>query len=119
MIDYTGLPARIEAMSVQDVGDVLEIERVSFSAPWSARAYEYELRYNEMAHYYVARANVGAMLAGNGGKRTPGWLNAFFRPAPTPSNSSVIGYVGFWLMAGEAHIQYDCGQARIARQVIW
>lgn len=104
MIDYSGLPARIEAMSVQDVGEVLEIERVSFSAPWSARAYEYELRYNEMAHYFVARANEGAITIGNGGKRAPSWLNAFFRPAPQLPSSGVIGYVGFWLMAGEAHI---------------
>jgi [ribosomal protein S18]-alanine N-acetyltransferase len=79
---------------------VLEIERQSFSAPWSARAYEYELRYNDLAHYFVARLQpIATMRAG-----PRNWLESLLRPAPPPTEAVIVGYVGFWLMAGEAHI---------------
>jgi ribosomal-protein-alanine N-acetyltransferase len=55
MIDYSSLAFRVEPMTLQDIPPVMEIEEVAFSAPWSARAYDYELRYNEMAYYLVAR----------------------------------------------------------------
>jgi len=102
MDESDSLPVRIEPMAVSDLGDVLNIERVSFPSPWSARAYEYELRYNEMAHYFVARTNVPA--ASNGHKDWWDWLKQMFRPAPAPFHSQLVGYDGYWLMAGEAHI---------------
>ncbi len=106
MIDYTELPVRVEPMRVDDIGAVLEIERHSFSAPWSARAYEYELRYNDLAHYFVARWQ-GA-LQGPGSARAGwnprDWLGSLLHPAQPLAEPPIIGYVGFWLMAGEAHI---------------
>ncbi len=103
MIDYVDLPVRVEPMSVEDIGPVLEIERVSFSAPWSARAYEYELRYNDLAHYFVARLPDGVVLA-PGGRNLRSWFEALFRPAAPAGDPPIVGYVGFWMMAGEAHI---------------
>jgi [ribosomal protein S18]-alanine N-acetyltransferase len=100
MIDYSDLPVRIEPMRVEDIGAVLEIERQSFSAPWSARAYDYELRYNDLAHYFVARLQQPPSL--RGGPRN--WLDSFLHPRPASESSVIVGYVGFWLMAGEAHI---------------
>lgn len=89
-------------MTVADLGDVLTIERISFPSPWSARAYEYELRYNEMAHYFVARMEVAS---GNGAHDDRlAWLKRLFRPAQTETTPQIVGYVGYWLMAGEAHI---------------
>ncbi len=101
MIDYTGLPVRIEPMRTEDIPEVLAIEHQSFSSPWSARAYEYELRYNDLAHYYVARLQQEQAAPRNGAR---GWLESFFRPQPVPNGSGIVGYVGFWLMAGESHI---------------
>lgn len=66
---------QIEAMRLRDVSQVLRIERASFPTPWSRRAFLSELLTNENAHYIVARI----------GKR-------------------VVGYVGMWLVAGEAHV---------------
>ncbi len=103
MIEYSDLPVRIEPMRVEDIGTVLEIERQSFSAPWSARAYEYELRYNDLAHYYVARTNVN-LPPPRGGRTPRDWFDALFHPHPTNTEPIIVGYVGFWLMAGEAHI---------------
>jgi len=49
MIDFDSLLFRIDPMRPEDIDRVMEIEHLSFSAPWSARAYDYELHYNEMA----------------------------------------------------------------------
>lgn len=105
MIDYNGFGVKIEPMQVQDIGDVLHIERVSFSAPWTARAYEYELRYNDMAHYYVARINPDRFKnTRNNGRGITDWCKRLIGGSNGPSPEIVVGYVGFWLMAGEAHI---------------
>ena len=105
MIDFSQLPLRVEPMNVADLGEVLTIERTAFPSPWSARAYEYELRYNEMAHYFVARANVDALQNGANHGGVLGWLRRVLRGSST--NGAIphmVGYVGYWLMAGEAHI---------------
>ena len=103
MIDYTDLPLQVDPMQVEDIGPVLEIERLSFSAPWSARAYEYELRYNDLAHYFVARWMNGA-AAPHYGWNPKDWFESIFRPSSPPGETPIVGYVGFWLMVGEAHI---------------
>jgi ribosomal-protein-alanine N-acetyltransferase len=68
-------PLVVEPMRIGDVGAVLEIERLSFSAPWPAFAFEQELTANRLAHYRVAR------LA-----------------------DRVVAFGGIWLMVDEAHI---------------
>lgn len=108
MSEFDNAQVVVRAMTTQDLGEVLEIERASYPAPWSARAYEYELRYNEMAHYFVARLKVGRQENGNGNGRG-GMLERLrraFSPPPPPPNDAptMVGYIGYWLMAGEAHI---------------
>ena len=68
-------PLVVEPMRMADVPTVHEIERLSFSTPWPAHAFEQELTGNRMARYLVARA----------GER-------------------VVGFGGIWLMVDEAHI---------------
>jgi ribosomal-protein-alanine N-acetyltransferase len=96
------LPTHVEPMTPADLGDVLEIERASFPSPWSARAYEYELRYNDMAHYFVARAP--SRLPPFDERGMWSWLKRAFRPPPADDPLMMVGYIGYWLMAGEAHI---------------
>ena len=110
MIDYSQLIYRVEPMTSQDIDSVMQIEQEAFSAPWSARAYDYELHYNEMAHYYVARPRL------NGDERvapravTPAsWWQRLVRresnvTVPAVVRPAVVGYGGFWLMVDEAHI---------------
>jgi ribosomal-protein-alanine N-acetyltransferase len=103
MDDFDRLPVHIEPMTTADLAQVLEIERAAFPSPWSARAYEYELRYNEMAHYFVARVN-GDALERRANGRVLDWFKRWMNP-PTPNGKvELIGYIGYWLMAGEAHI---------------
>ena len=71
------LTARVAVgpMALADVAAVHEIERLSFSVPWPAHAFEQELRGNRLARYLVARA----------GER-------------------VVGFAGTWLMVDDSHI---------------
>lgn len=94
--------AQIAPMTVEDLPEVLEIERVAFPSPWSARAYEYELRYNDMAHYFVARLDAARMLDHKNG--VMGWLRRLVHREPVQPTPLMVGYAGYWLMAGEAHI---------------
>ena len=111
MIDYSRLIYRVDPMTSQDIASVMQIEQEAFSAPWSARAYDYELHYNEMAHYYVVHPQ------SDGGERaevrsaTPAsWWQRLVRrekgasQPPAVTQPVVLGYSGFWLMFDEAHI---------------
>jgi [ribosomal protein S18]-alanine N-acetyltransferase len=69
------VPIAVEAMSLSDIPAVHEIERLSFSTPWPAYAFEQELTANRLARYVVARAG-----------------------------SAVVGFGGVWLMVDEAHV---------------
>jgi ribosomal-protein-alanine N-acetyltransferase len=68
-------PLEVGPMRMADIAAVLEIERLSFSSPWPAFAFEQELTANRLAHYRVAR------LA-----------------------ERVVAFGGIWLMVDEAHI---------------
>jgi ribosomal-protein-alanine N-acetyltransferase len=66
-------------MRVEDLDQVLEIERASFPHPWSRHAFLYELRENRVARLWVGRA------------------------ADEPE-ASVIAYLCLWLIADEVHV---------------
>jgi [ribosomal protein S18]-alanine N-acetyltransferase len=74
-----GLPVSVDDMRLADIPQVHEIERLSFSTPWPAHAFEQELRGNRLARYVVARTRVG-------------------------DDERAVGFAGVWLMVDEAHI---------------
>jgi ribosomal-protein-alanine N-acetyltransferase len=65
----------VRPMSVSDIPDVHEIERLSFPVPWPAYAFRQELEANRMARYLVVRAD-----------------------------GETVAYGGIWLMVDEAHV---------------
>jgi len=69
------VPIAVEAMRLSDIPAVHEIERLSFTTPWPAYAFEQELTANRLARYVVARAG-----------------------------AAVVGFGGVWLMVDEAHV---------------
>ena len=81
----------VEPMAVSDLGDVMVIERLSFSSPWSERAYRFEIEQNENSVMLVARPafplSLWDRIRGRAGVRSP-----------------VLGYGGLWLLVDEAHI---------------
>lgn len=70
MQEYT-----IETMTLDDIENVVEIENLSFTTPWSQNAFELELRNNKNALYRVIKVN-----------------------------GKAIAYGGMWLLFDEAHI---------------
>jgi len=65
----------VRAMTVNDLDQVMEIERVSFPTPWSRAAYHRELTDNAYARYVVATRD-----------------------------GQVVGYAGMWVLLEEAHV---------------
>ena len=70
------MPSRSrEPMRVEDLDEVLEIERASFSMPWSRGAFTYEIERNRVARCWVMR-----------------------------EDDRVAGYLCLWEVADELHI---------------
>ncbi|ADL08621.1 ribosomal protein S18-alanine N-acetyltransferase [Thermosediminibacter oceani] len=65
----------IELMKLEDLDRVIEIEKLSFTNPWSRNAFAAELTDNHFSTYIVAKFN-----------------------------GSVVGYAGMWLVVDEAHV---------------
>ncbi len=98
----------IDPMRETDVSRVQEIERQSFSTPWSAATYLRELRAREQCRYIVARASNGPPRLIDEGEQRRGWLAnvlpMFFGTPQTSSPYPVVGYGGVWLTVDEGHI---------------
>jgi len=96
-VNSEGLPYLLQPMRVQDIPEVLEIERACFSMPWSSHAYRYEIEENTLSWYVVARPAPAPTARGVLGK-----IRRLSQLAPP--RTPIIGYGGFWLMVDEAHI---------------
>ncbi len=111
----------IEAMRLDDIASVQTVETQSFSAPWSAQAYEQDLRNNRLAHYTVLReiADDNAALAATvpSPQAEPGrptarqtlarfWhrLRGKTEAPPSAPRPPIVGFAGIWLMVDEAHL---------------
>ena len=66
---------RIDRMRSEDLDEVLEIERASFTMPWSRGAFLYEMERNRVARCWVTR-----------------------------EGRSVVGYLCLWEIVDEVHI---------------
>ena len=86
-MNHSDLPVRIDPMQPADIPQVLAIDRVSYAMTWPSRAYDHELKQNDLAHYFVVRF---------AGSQPGGQIDGALAP--------VAGLGGFWLLAGEAHI---------------
>ena len=62
-------------MELSDIEDILVVEKLSFSIPWSRDSFEKEIVDNNLAIYLVAKVNEKA-----------------------------VGYIGMWKVLNEAHI---------------
>jgi ribosomal-protein-alanine N-acetyltransferase len=65
----------IRNMTLDDIDDVIEIEKMAFTTPWSKESFRLELTRNMLAKYIVAE-----------------------------KDKKVVGYGGMWLILDEAHI---------------
>lgn len=86
---------RLMPMTLGDIPQVVAIDQRSFSLPWSASSYRFELTDNHASHFYVA---VPA---------APPPVRNFFerlRRLGQPPPRLVVGYIGYWLIEDEIHI---------------
>lgn len=86
-------------MTAADVPEVAALEQVCFSLPWSARAFDHEVRHNPMAHFLVLRAR-GAGQQREPAPRAPSGA----RCTASTAAGVLIGYGGLWLILDEGHI---------------
>ena len=87
-------PYIIEPMALADVAQVMEIERVAFPTPWSARAYRYEIAENERSTMLVVRP----------AHQFNGWPARLAHHLRLAKPERLLGYAGFWLLADDAHV---------------
>ena len=102
-------------MTLADIPAVVAIEHASYSMTWPAKAYDYELQDNDLAHYFVLRTSLPHPPQEGKHFNHPSEIQeetsggqshrkAAHRSAVGGRFSTVIGLAGFWLMGDEAHI---------------
>lgn len=84
-------PVLVRPMALDDVEEVYRIERATFSMPWSARSFTYDLTRNPSAFYLVAQARPGLV-----------WRGA--PSLPDLQEAPILGYGGLWMLVDEGHI---------------
>lgn len=70
-----GAVLRVAPMTLADLDEVLAVENLSFTTPWSRQSFHYELAENPRALYLVAR-----------------------------EDGNLAGYIGMWIVFDEGHI---------------
>jgi len=88
------LPYVVEPMTLDDIDQVMEIEQIVFSAPWSARAYRYEITENDHSTMLVVRPAEAPASP----------LSYLRRRLGLAARAPVLGYAGLWLLVDETHI---------------
>jgi ribosomal-protein-alanine N-acetyltransferase len=97
-------------MELEDIPQVLEIDRASYSVPWPASAYRREILHNRNARYVVLREIPDGHVAAPRAEPPqrsflPPFLRWPLRSDPRAEAAGRIqGYAGMWLMVDEAHI---------------
>jgi ribosomal-protein-alanine N-acetyltransferase len=98
----------VRPMGADDIPQVTAIDREAFPTMWPPMNYHRELE-NNLAHYFVIVEDEGARpeygppaLADGLANRVREWFSPHHNDKGKPEK--VIGFAGFWMMAGEAHI---------------
>ena len=98
-------------MTLRDIPEVIEIERLSFSMTWPANSYKRELsRTGWPATSSLATSRGPASPPAGPPEGVPAPLSALLLPqtaersSPDVSPAAVVGYGGLWLMVDEAHV---------------
>lgn len=98
-------------MELEDIPQVIEVDRESYSTPWPASAYRREILHNRNGRYMVLREVPDSEEPRNpepepsGRSRLPPFLRWPLRAEPRSNEAGrIVGYAGMWIMIDEAHI---------------
>lgn len=106
----------VRPMRLEDIPQVADIERQSFTLPWPSHAYKKEITENRLARYIVVQ--LAEDRQPTPGELPPKPAGGFWdslrritisltegRQEEAPASwPPIAGYAGLWLMADEAHI---------------
>ncbi len=94
-------------MTRDDIAQVTAIDREAFPTMWPPMNYHRELE-NHLAHYFVAVEADESVTTTDTSAPPEGLaqrVKEWFSPHHTEGRpDKVVGFAGFWMMAGEAHI---------------
>jgi len=99
-------------MQLADVPQATEIDRECFPTQWPPPPYTSDLLFNRLARYLVACEDEthAAPMVEREQRGSPldhpqaGLRHLSYKAGASPPRQLVVGVIGFWLMAGEAHI---------------
>jgi ribosomal-protein-alanine N-acetyltransferase len=106
MSDDTRPHVIVRPMALEDIDQVVIIDRLSFPNPWPPRTYRYEVGNNNRSRMFVLEP-YGANAGHNpNGRQQMGWLERLLvgEQEESAPPSSLIGYSGLWNVADETHI---------------
>lgn len=99
------LNVTLRPMTVDDIDQVVVLDRLSFPTPWPAHTYRHEIISNRTSTMIVLEATEPAPGApGNGASGSLLGRLIGRRPSSAYSSYPLLGYSGFWKIADEAHI---------------
>ena len=105
-------------MTDADIAPVADVERESFPSMWPQTAYKRELA-NKLARYLVLTEQREAPIEPPATGGLWGALRRFVgTEAAAGSHEYLIGFIGLWLMVGEAHIVTVAVRQRYRRKGI-
>jgi ribosomal-protein-alanine N-acetyltransferase len=108
----------VRPMRLEDIPQVMEIERESFPSIWPPTAFRRELQQNRLAHYIVVAEHNPRAAQDGSSDHHPGPIGRIFDevkhilqgddpqnlPPPEERPELIVGFVGVWIMPDEAHI---------------
>jgi ribosomal-protein-alanine N-acetyltransferase len=108
-------------MKLRDIPQVAQIERETFPSPWSATNFREELLFNRAGYYLVACGELPQDERDNASKGK--WLDRLLSRAERlfgrdkgQAGEWIVGYVGLWFMADEAHLTTIAVRKSLRRQ---
>ncbi len=100
----TGLRTTLRPMHAGDIAQVADVERESFPSMWPQTAYKRELA-NKLARYLVLAELRDTEIDPPATSGLWGTLRRILGSDPPPgTHEYLLGFIGLWLMVGEAHI---------------
>jgi len=100
----TALRTTLRPMTADDITQVADVERESFPSMWPQTAYKRELS-NKLARYLVLTEQRDTPIEPPATGGLWGALRRIVGSGPaTGSCEYLVGFIGLWLMVGEAHI---------------
>jgi ribosomal-protein-alanine N-acetyltransferase len=99
----TLLHTRLRAMNEHDIPQVMDIEREAFPSSWPQTAYKRELQ-NKAARYLVITEPIADTPSVTAPSGVWGTLRRIVGGESVAADEHLLGFIGVWLMVGEAHI---------------